>query len=624
MRILRLRRFTFGVLCTGLLSVPIVAPVRAQPDAVGRDAAASARSPAEGGDAPAAGGAEGATPSLADVDIDALLSDAPPGSASDDAAAAASTRDRILEALLSAKPDGGWSEFRERVETSIGNLVDAAGNRLPEDARRFVDELAAKPLPEELQESLLLALGVLFAGLVALRLLRGRGDLAVSIEYPSELRGTFSVRVAKSRAKAKAQNRKAGRITTPEGAQRAKHEAGSGSRTERTMVSRETQFHDLAVRSWFVTVDGFLQAADGEEVLATRVEEQEIRIRRRRTVRLVFDFHPKDCPIDVKVLWDRCPVTEALVALRGVPGSLRYARGGPVRIGAGRGTHTLVVGSADRVAEHTIEVDSFQPQCLTIDLTGRENMLFTGCPPAVEPYLNGDIAGAARALEREGRALEREGQSETANLLLARLHVERGQKDIAARHFEAAGWNLEAAEIHRELANYEQSASLFENAGETAQAAAMYRSAGDFVRAGAAYERASRFDSAVECYREAGDVAKWISSLERTGAAFEAAQVSLEREDWGRAIRSLQLVPHDDPDYVSAANILIDARGPPGSGDPEDRGDHPEPRRGSGPDRDLRPPGGTARTERRIRASPRHARGRPPSRRHLPQPGDAH
>jgi tetratricopeptide (TPR) repeat protein len=552
MRILRLRRFTFGVLCTGLLSVSIVAPVRAQPDAVGRDAAPSARSPAEAGDAPAAGGTEGATPSLADVDIDALLSDARPGSASDDTAAAASTRDLIVEALLSVKPEGGWSEFRERVETSIGNLVDAAGNRLPEDARRFVDELAAKPLPEELQESLLLALGVLFAGLVALRLLRGRGDLAVSIEYPSELRGTFSVRVARSRAKAKAQNRKAGRITTPEDAERAKHEAGSGSRTERAMVSRETQFHDIAVDSWFVTVDGFLQAADGEEVLATRVEEQEVRIRRRRTVRVVFDFHPKDCPIDVRVLWDRRPVTEALVALRGVPGSLRYARGGPLRIGAGRGTHTLVVGSADRVAEHTIEVNSFQPQCLTVDLTGRENMLFTGCPPAVEPYLNGDIAGAARALEREG-------QSETANLLLARLHVERGQKDIAARHFEAAGWNLEAAEIHRELANYDQSATLFENAGETAQAAAMYRSAGDFARAGEAYERASRFDSAVECYREAGDVAKWISSLERMGAAFEAAQVSLERDDWGRAIHSLQLVPHDDPDYVSAANLLVDA-----------------------------------------------------------------
>jgi tetratricopeptide (TPR) repeat protein len=550
MRISQLRRFTLGVLGTGLLSVSIAAPVRAQLEAAGPDAAAPERTPAGTGAASAAEGAREATPSLADVD--ALPSDGPPRSAGEGAAAPASTRDAIFEALLAAKNSGGWKEFRDRVETSIGNLIDAAESRLPGEVRRLSDKLAATPLPEEIRDTLVSALGVLLAGLVALRLLRGKGDLSISIEYPSELRGTFSVRIAKSRAKAKAQNRKAGRITTPEDAQRAKREAGSASRTERTMVSRETQFHDVAVRSWFVTVDGFLQAADGEEVLGTYVEEQEVRIRRRRTVRVVFDFHPKDCPIDVKILWDRRPVSEALVALRGVPGSLRYTRGVPLRLGAGRGTHTLVVGSADRVAEHIVEVDSFQPQSVTVDLTGRENMLFTGCPPAVEPYLNGDITGAARALEREG-------QSEAANLMLARFHLERDQKDIAARHLEAAGRNLEAAEIHRELANYAQSAGLFESVGETAQAAAMYRSAGDLVHAGEAYERANRFDSAAECYRDAGEVSKWITSLERMGAAFEAAQVALERDDWGRAIRSLQLVPHDDPDYVSAANLLVDA-----------------------------------------------------------------
>ena len=34
---------------------------------------------------------------------------------------------------------------------------------------------------------------------------------------------------------------------------------------------------------------------------------------------------------------------------------------------------------------------------------------------------------------------------------------------------------------------------------------------------------------------------------------------SIEHDDWGRAIRSLQLVPHDDPDYVAAGNLLVDA-----------------------------------------------------------------
>jgi len=360
------------------------------------------------------------------------------------------------------------------------------------------------------------------------------------------------VRVARSSKRAKVQNRRAGRIYGPDDAQRAKRLAGPGSRTERTMVSRETQFQGLAVQSWRVTVDGFLQSADGAEIVSTHVEEQEIRVQRNRTLRAVFDFHPEVCPIEVNVLWDRRPVAEALVAVRGVPGSLRYARSAPVRIGAGRGDHTLVVGSADRVAEHAITVESFQPQSVVVDLTGRENMLFTGCPPAVEPYLNGDVAGAARALEREG-------QDEVANRLLAWQYLDQGQHELAARHFEAAGRNLEAARLHRDLSNFERSAELFETAGEVAQAAEMYRSAGDLVRAGAAYEQANRFDSAVECYREAGNVTKWIASLERMGSPFEAAQVSIERDDWGRAIRSLQLVPHDDPDYVAAGNLLVDA-----------------------------------------------------------------
>ncbi|MBW2667355.1 MAG: protein kinase, partial [Deltaproteobacteria bacterium] len=462
--------------------------------------------------------------------------------------------DHTLDVIAALEPEGGWSELRTQAEKAFAQLLDATERHLPEDLLRGAESalMASGPLLEDLQRALLTALGVLFGGLFTLRVMRGKGNLAVSIEYPSELRGTFSVRVARSRTKAMTQNRKAERISTPEAAQRAKRGASSGSRTERTLVSRETQFSDLLARPWWVTIDGFLQSEENDEVLTTHLEERQISVLRGRTVRLVLDFRPKNCPIDVKVLWDRKPVSEAIVSLRAHPGSQRYARGGPVRIGASLGSHTLVVGSADRVAEHPIEVNSFQPQSHTVDLTGRENVLFTGCPPAVEPYLNGDIAGAARALEREG-------QTEVANLLFARLHLDRDQKDIAARHFEAAGQPLEAAELERTLENYSHAATLFEAAGETAQAAAMYRSAGDFSKAGAAYERAARYDSAVECYREGGDIDNWIGSLERMGAAFEAAEVSIENDDWGRAIRSLQLVPIDDPDYANAANLLVDA-----------------------------------------------------------------
>ena len=105
----------------------------------------------------------------------------------------------------------------------------------------------------------------------------------------------------------------------------------------RHMVSRETQFQRLRAGRWWVTVDGYLQSPSGEEVIATHFEEQELRVRRGCTDRLDFDFRPKDCPVDVKVVWDRRPVPDALVALRGVPYSLRYTRGGVVRVGVGRG-----------------------------------------------------------------------------------------------------------------------------------------------------------------------------------------------------------------------------------------------------------------------------------------------
>jgi len=545
MRIHRWQIVTIAVMSAGLLAVSGAAPVRAQTPADSQPANANAADSESATEPP---------PKLAEVDIDALLDHRPPEPPAEPEALVTRLLAQTLDAIAAVEPEGGWGGLPEQAADAFARLIVAAERQLPEQPLRTAETAlaAASPLLDEVRNALLAALGVLFTGFVTLRLMHGKGDLSVSIEYPSELRGTFSVRVARSRAKAMAQNRRAERIATPEAAQRAKRGAGSGSRTERTLVSRETQFSDLVAGRCWVTVDGFLQSEENDEVLTTHLEEREISIRRGRTVRLVLDFRPKICPIDVKVLWDRKPVSEAIVSLRAHPGSQRYARGGPVRIGATLGSHTIVVGSADRVAEHPIEVTNFQQQSHTVDLTGRENVLFTGCPPAVEPYLNGDIAGAARALEREG-------QGQVANLLFARLHLDRDQKEIAARHFEAAGQPLEAAELERTLENYSRAATLFEAAGESAQAAAMYRSAGDFSNAGAAYERAARLDSAIECYREGGDIDGWIGSLERMGAAFEAAEVSIENDDWGRAVRSLQLVPIDDPDYANASNLLIDA-----------------------------------------------------------------
>jgi len=238
MRIHRWQIDTVAVLLAGLLAVALGAPVRAQ------ESAAPTTESEQTADAEPA---TIAPPKLADVDIDALLDHRPPDPEAEPASPAAQLFEQSLAAIAALMPQGGFGALRAQAEESILQLIAVTQSRLPDSLLSEAESALASiaPLLTELRHSLLLALGVLFTGFVTLRMMRGKGDLAVSIEYPSELRGTFSVRVARSRAKAMTQNRKAERISTPEAAQRAKRRAGSGSQTERTLVSRETQFSNL-------------------------------------------------------------------------------------------------------------------------------------------------------------------------------------------------------------------------------------------------------------------------------------------------------------------------------------------------------------------------------------------
>ncbi|MBW2363265.1 MAG: protein kinase [Deltaproteobacteria bacterium] len=406
--------------------------------------------------------------------------------------------------------------------------------------------LAAAGLPTS-QSLLLPGAGVACALLALLVFLRGKGDLKVAIEYPAELRGTFGVRIAR-RPNA---GRKGPRMTSPLAAERSKRRASTSSKTERHLVSREADFPRIVNGRWYVTVDGFLQPPDDETVIATHFEERELQVRRGRTVRVDIDLRPKEAPVDVKVLWDRKPAAEALIAWRDLPHSLRYARGGPVRMGAPRGDLTLVVGAGDRVAELPLQIHSFQPTTVEIDLADRDKLLFNGCPPAVEPYLHGDVAAAARALEREG-------QQSLSHLLLARLQQQQGNVESAARHYAEAERPAEAADLYRELGNYQTSAELYESAGKLVDAAEMYREAGDTLRAGAAYQTAREYQSAATCFEEAGEISKWCDALEKNGQPYEAARVALENGEEGRAIRSLQLLRPGDDDYVQAAQLLVE------------------------------------------------------------------
>jgi len=484
------------------------------------------------------------------AEIDSVL-----GPPSDPAEQASTTEpDLEAEAQTSSPPASASvpaptpsQSLRVRIESGMNRILAWSVHVIPAKPDRIIGDLRAGKWTRDIEIAFLdLLLAVLFA-LLIINKLRGRGDVAVSIHYPADLRGTFNVRVSKRKTPISQQ-----RFAKAMDPSRAKREASAATRFEHTMVARETHFRDLQARSYIVMVYGYLQALDGEKILATHLVEQQVRVRRGHTERLDFDFHPSECTLDLTVVWERRPVPDALVAIRGAPGSLRYARGAAARVALTQGIHVLVVGSGDRVTEHELDIASYQPINMQVDLGSRDHILFSGCPPAVEPYLHGDVTAAARILERDG-------QAKVAHLILARLYHERGQNETAAEHYEACGRLLEAAEIHGALNRFDRAAELFEEAGDPARAGEMWRADGQLSRAGEAYERANRLDTAVDCYREAEDVPRWTAALDRRGLPLEAAQVAIDRDDWELAIRSLQKVAHSDPNYATATNLLIGA-----------------------------------------------------------------
>ena len=379
----------------------------------------------------------------------------------------------------------------------------------------------------------------LMALLFLLRLIRQRGDLIVAVEYPEELRGTFRIRVETSK------NEKA---AAPGSARTQIRKGGPSTRHERHLVNRETQFNRLLSRRYWVVVEGMLLDPESNEILEDFSDRKMVRVRHRRTVRLEFPAFPATCPVDVRTFWHERPAQDVSVAVSGHPETLMRASRGLLRIQLSKGSHLLIVGCGDRVLEREIEVNRYQPTRVDIDL-GEEGVVFKGCPPAVEPYLLGDIESVSRQLELDG-------QADLAHRMLARFHSDKGQPTQAADYFESAGDLREAAAIRAVERDYERAAKLLLQAEAPLEAAEMYRQAGNWIQAGRCYEAARDFERAAECYREARAIDLWLSALERSGAIFAAAKIALENDRRPRAMRLLQCIASEDEDYAEASWLL--------------------------------------------------------------------
>jgi tetratricopeptide (TPR) repeat protein len=432
-----------------------------------------------------------------------------------------------------------WQRWAPRIEATLHQTYAALSPAWQARVTQIGD-WASRPAG---QSWLLGGLCAFVIALVVARTARGAGDLIVCIAYPDDLRGSFTVSVTRRKPNRKRQ--------TP--AEREAAKTKVSSRTVHHLVSRETQFRGLAPGRYWVTVDGELcGGAAGDGVLEEPYELMHAQVGSRDTRRIEFDLKPRHCPVEIRVSWDGQPLRECAVSVGGRPDTFRHLRGQSVRIGLPLGRHLVALGSGDRVAEREVVVESYATSTIEVDLGRNDGVLFKGCPPAVAPYLQGDVAAAARALAREG-------QDKLSNFILARMHAAQGNKARAAEHYEYAEYFAEAGRLREELSEWSRAAGLYQKAGESARSAEMFRRAGDPIRAGKAYEAAADYERALACYREAGETDRVIGVLERRGESFQAAVLARDNDDRARAIKLLQQVLPGDPNYGEACLLLADA-----------------------------------------------------------------
>jgi tetratricopeptide (TPR) repeat protein len=390
--------------------------------------------------------------------------------------------------------------------------------------------------------SLLGLVGVAVGALVLARIHRGTGQLSLRLILPDQLEGEFEIRLHRRRRR---RGRPPGaRSSSPSPSTRR----GRGRRTRRG-VRRETQFDGLAPGRWFVSIDGPLRAPRSQAELASIAEVLEVQVTKDTCTAVEFALPPVEAPLEVRIRWDRQPARDVGVCVRGRPETLRYASEGVAELALGLGQHTLVIGAGDRVIERTLDVGDYEPTVVSIDLAQPEGLVFKGCPPAVAPYLRGDLGSAARALVRDG-------QPDPAHLLFAQLHQEQGRPARAAEQLENAGRLREAADLRRSIGELARAAALYERAGEPREAAAMYDEAQAWADAARVYAAVEDWTNAARCFEAAGDVASLIGALEARGDWLRAAALASENDERALAIRLLQRVPSGHPDRARAAELL--------------------------------------------------------------------
>ena len=393
----------------------------------------------------------------------------------------------------------------------------------------------------------LLPYGALLALLLA-PFLRGWGRVVVHLDYETRknAKGFFAIEISRGPGKAKRERDPgSGKSKT---AQYQKKGIG-WSRFRRYMVQRETVFKLIPARTCYVCVHGVMQDETGT-VVGSYLEERKVRVPRGKQLEVSFDFRPKEAALEVRLVrpeGDKSGV--ARVALAGVPASLKFVKDEHAMFYVGRGTHSVVVGYGECVYERKIDVLDLTPHQVTVGLGDPRQAVFEGVRDAIEPFLLGDLALCARALDKAG-------MTQKAAELRAKYHEQQGDKAAAAKFYREAGHLTQAAALSAETGGSAESAQLYEQAGDHRRAAEGYLEAGEFLKAAQAFEANFDFADAIEAYRKVDQAAKVMELLERVGRHHEAGAAALAEGDEDRAIRNFQQVDLRDPDYAESCSAL--------------------------------------------------------------------
>ena len=154
------------------------------------------------------------------------------------------------------------------------------------------------------------------------------------------------------------------------------------------------------------------------------------------------------------------------------------------------------------------------------------------------------------------KLVEEDPGAKVERRLLGELYLRAGLFERAGEVFLSEALNFKAAECFESAGDLARAASLFVGEGEFIRAADLFSGIGRSRDAAASYEKAREFGNAGKMYEKAGLPDEASRVYLEGGRVLEAAKLHLGRGAKDQAIRILQQVRRDSPDFAKAAFTL--------------------------------------------------------------------